>query len=348
MTSPSVEDELFSAADQKLIEEFLDEEPQWQHWTGDAWTLLDIGDLETHWALAIRKGRSTFETISGGHRHVTADFGHPRDARRFMIMKLGDSRRRSRGMHDINPAEPASGVTVTQVGTGFRLSWTGGEANFRSDTDLVLFSWVATAPPADIAASFRHINGEPLFDLGIRFETRQQPPLRGVMDSEPVESDPALQADLAIIDDFLAESLLWSRRPSWDPIILDVADFDAEWVLRRDEGGYLFERRSQGGRTASGTFSSARGARRFAVMELGRLWRESRPVRSIWHRVPAPGTQVHSVPAGHRLTWEGGEAVFAMDYSAINFSWIAAAELADIAASYRDPNGEPLFDLDAG
>src|SRR6188472_3683070 len=157
MTSPSVEDELFSAADQELIDEFLDEDPQWQHWTGDASTLLDIGDLETHWVLASRKGRSTFETISRGHRHLIADFGHARDARRFMIMKLGDFRRRSRGMPDINPAEPASGVAVTQVGTGYRLSWTSGEANFRSDIDLVLFSWVATATPADIAASFRHI-----------------------------------------------------------------------------------------------------------------------------------------------------------------------------------------------
>ena len=30
---------------------------------------------------------------------------------------------------------------------------------------------------------------------------------------------------------------------------------------------------------------------------------------------------------------------------AIRFSWIATAELADIAASFSHPNGEPLFDL---
>jgi hypothetical protein len=34
-----------------------------------------------------------------------------------------------------------------------------------------------------------------------------------------------------------------------------------------------------------------------------------------------------------------------MDYHAINFSWIAAAGLAEIAASYRHPDGEPLFGL---
>jgi hypothetical protein len=34
------------------------------------------------------------------------------------------------------------------------------------------------------------------------------------------------------------------------------------------------------------------------------------------------------------------------DHQAINFSWIATAELAKIVASYTHPNGEPLFDLD--
>ena len=33
-----------------------------------------------------------------------------------------------------------------------------------------------------------------------------------------------------------------------------------------------------------------------------------------------------------------------MDYDAIRFSWIATADLADIAASASHPNGEPLFE----
>jgi hypothetical protein len=31
----------------------------------------------------------------------------------------------------------------------------------------------------------------------------------------------------------------------------------------------------------------------------------------------------------------------------LDFSWVATAELADIAASYQNPNGDPLFDLNA-
>jgi hypothetical protein len=523
MPTPAEEARSF-AADQTLIDRFLAEDPYWQYWTGDASTLLDIGDQETHWVLAIRKGRPTFETISRGHRHVTAAFGHARDARRFMIMKLGDSWRSDRGMPDIGPTEPAPGTTLARASPGYRLSWPGGEAWTSSDDDAVLFSWLATATPVDIARSFRHLNGEPLFDLGVRFDTRQQRPPGREMDPQPLEippsegidpadlaviddvaarlgwarrpaagtevlalgdgqvgralthrrsqfvyestvgaidrkaictfataaaarrflvaelggilrmqarlpivqpsrpapgctieegptglkvtfpagranfnlgavghqhaltfswvadatladiaasfqdpdgtpifdlgrasrerdarvviapeDDPTLQADLAVIDDFLAESLLWSRRPGQEPVMLDIADFDAEWVLGPGEDGYVFEYRSQGRRTVYGTFSGARGPRRFAVMELGRLWRQSRAVRSIWHRVPAPGTQIHSSPTGHRLTWAGGEARFVMDYHAINFSWIAAAGLAEIAASYRHPDGEPLF-----
>jgi hypothetical protein len=110
MPTPA-EDALSFAADQSLIDRFLPEDPYWQYWTGDASTLLDIGDQETHWVLAIRKGRPTFETISRGHRHVTAAFGHARDARRFMIMKLGDSWRSDRRMPDIGPTEPAPGTT---------------------------------------------------------------------------------------------------------------------------------------------------------------------------------------------------------------------------------------------
>jgi hypothetical protein len=33
-------------------------------------------------------------------------------------------------------------------------------------------SWVARAEVADIAASYGDLNGAPLFDLGIRYETR--------------------------------------------------------------------------------------------------------------------------------------------------------------------------------
>jgi hypothetical protein len=114
-------------------------------------------------------------------------------------------------------------------------------------------------------------------------------------------------------------------------------------VLARNDSGYTIEDRRR--RNVYGTFSSARGARRYAIMELGRLWRESHGLKPIWPRQLAPGSRVQKLPNGCRLTWNGGEARFRMDYNAIRFSWITTAGLADIAASFSHPNGQPLFDL---
>lgn len=75
------------------------------------------------------------------------------------------------------------------------------------------------------------------------------------------------------------------------------------------------------------------------------MWRQSHGLKSIWPKHPTPGSRLLKHPDGYRLTWNGGEARFRMDYDAIRFSWIATAELADIAASFSHPNGEPLFDL---
>jgi hypothetical protein len=155
--------------------------------------------------------------------------------------------------------------------------------------------------------------------------------------------DPDLVGDLVVIDDFLAKDPLWSRRPGVDPLVLDIATFSTEWVLARTDSGHTIENRRS--RNVFGTFSSARGARRFAIMELGRLWRQSHGRKSIWPKHPAPGSRLLEHPDGYRLTWNGSEAKFRMDYDAIRFSWIATAELADIAASFSHPNGEPLFDL---
>jgi hypothetical protein len=543
MTSPPADGDFSVRAVRSMVDAFLAEEPLLKERKGDAATILDIGDLEDHLVLAVRKGVVTFETISRNHRHVTAEFGRELDAWSFLIMQLGSSRRSAKRMQDINPRELAPGTTLERGPSGYWLTWRGGAAIFHRDSDAIHFSWVARAEPADIAASYRHVNGEPLFDLGVRFETqRTDPPPPGrVMVPPPVETvppddldaadlavidavaadlkwtrrpatgaeilslgdaqvgraisyrqsqfvyehtvgrdwrkaectfstaavarrfliaelgsivrmqkrmrtirpklagpdcsiekgptsflvtspagqatfnlgfnghghalvfswvaaasltsiaasyrdphgqpvftpscllpsptserppsahatepvatgtaasmviqddDPDLSADLAVIDDFLTKSLLWSRRPGVDPLVLDIATFDAEWVLARTDSGYTIEERRR--RNVFGTFSSARGARRYAIMELGRLWRESHGLKPIWPKHLAPGSRLQKLPNDYRLTWNGREARFRMDYNAIRFSWIATAELADIAASFSHPNGEPLFDL---
>ena len=58
------------------------------------------------------------------------------------------------------------------------LSWAGGRATFpagdKGHQQMLTFSVVVTAELAEVTASYRHPNGEPLFDLG----QRPQPPAR--------------------------------------------------------------------------------------------------------------------------------------------------------------------------
>lgn len=346
--TPAVDARSF-AAEQSLIDGFLAEDPSWQYWTGDAATLLDIGDQETHWVLAIRKGRPTFETISRGHRRVAAAFGHARDARRFMIMQLGDSWRSDRGMPDIGPTEPAPGTTLARASPGYRLSWPAGEARISSD-DAMLFSWLATATPTDIARSFRHLNGEPLFDLGVRFDT-PRPPGRA-MDPQPVEVPPSEgidPADLAVIDD-VAARLGWARRPAEGTEVLALGDGQVGRALTYRRSQFVYESTvGATDRKAICTVATAAAARRFLVAELGGILRMQARLPIVLPSRPAPGCTIEQEPTGFNVTFPAGWANFNLGavghQRALIFSWVADAALADVAASFQDPDGTPIFDL---
>jgi hypothetical protein len=49
------------------------------------------------------------------------------------------------------------------------------------------------------------------------------------------------------------------------------------------------------------------------------------------------------------LSWAGGRATFPADdkghQQMLTFSVVVTAEVAEVTAGYRHPNGEPLFDL---
>ena len=215
-------------ADWALIEQFIAEDVEWQRWPGDEGTILDIGDLETHWVLAERDGRFTFETISRGHRTVTADFAVARDARCFLLMRLGGSWRYRRRLPDIICRDVAPGTTLVDEPSGHRLAWPEGAALFVSRYDAVEFSWVAGAEPAVIAASYRHPNGEPLFDLGqAEVARRVRPgPRLATLRPRPLETPPAdadLGSDLPIIDE-LAGEIEWAREEAAAPDVLRAGD----------------------------------------------------------------------------------------------------------------------------
>jgi hypothetical protein len=189
MTDRQSDDDAF-AVDMLLIEELVDE-LSLDRWSGDSETILEVGNLEDTRAVAIRHDLFTFETTSRGVRSTAAVFNSARDARRCLIMALGESLRFRTRMAPIAMNELAAGTELEEVPTGHRLSWPAGEATFYRRYEAVTFSWVADADPATIAASYRHINGEPLFDLGVRAETELVERPRGrVMDPPPIETPP--------------------------------------------------------------------------------------------------------------------------------------------------------------
>ena len=189
MNDQQGQDDAF-AADMLLIDELVDELGL-DRWPADSETILEVGNLEDTRVLAIRHGLYTFETTSRGVRSTAAAFNSARDARRFLIMDLGESLRFRTRMAPIVMKELADGSELEEVPTGHRLSWPGGEATFYRRYEAVTFSWVIDADPASIVASYRHINGEPLFDLGIGAENELVERPRGrAMDPPPIETPP--------------------------------------------------------------------------------------------------------------------------------------------------------------
>jgi hypothetical protein len=351
-TLPASGDSSVRAA-RSLVDAFLAEDPLWQEWKGDGATILDVGDQEDHLVLAVRKGVVTFETISRDHRYLTAEFGRELDAWRFLIMQLGDSWRSDRRMRDINPRKLglAPGTTLERGPSGYWLTWPGGAAIFHSDLDAIGFSWVAQAEPADIAASYRHVNGEPLFDLGLPVEAQgpTPPAPRRVMAPPPVETPPPDDldpADLAVIDAVAAE-LQWARRPATRAETLSVGDDQVGRAISYRQSQFLYEHIvGRDWRKTECTFSTAAGARRFLIAELGGILRMRTRMRTIRPRLAAPDCQIERGPTGFLVTSPAGQATFRLGLGhgqALVFSWVAAESLASIAASYRDPDGRPVF-----
>lgn len=345
------EDEAF-LADMLLIEELVDE-LSLDRWPGDSETILEVGDLDGTRVLAVRHGLFTLEITSRGERSTAAVFSSARDARRYLIMDLGDSWRFRTRMAPIVMKELADGSELEEVPSGYRVSWPGAEATFYRWDEAVTFSWVVGADPATIDASYRHINGEPLFDLGVRATETEvfERPRDRVMEPPPIETPPLDDEDVdyATIDAVLAD-FGWQRRGPSGADILAAGDAQTGRAVAYRQSQFAYESVVPPDyRNTMATFSTATAARRFLIMELSKLIRLRTQLPMIKLNRLAPGCTIEKGPTDFELAWPGGEATFPIGYighqRALDFSWVAMAELADIAASYRHPNGEPLFDL---
>ena len=120
-------------------------------------------------------------------------------------------------------------------------------------------------------------------------------------------------ADRLAIDAVLAD-LRWQRRPPSGADVLAVADRYQGRAIAHRQSQFVYESTSPSGhRATKATFSTAAAARRFMLIELGADGRATLPIGDRGHQ------------------------------QALTFSVVVTAELAEVAASYRHPNGEPLF-----
>jgi hypothetical protein len=323
---------------------------------GDAETILEVGDFETTRVLAERHGLFTFETTSRGQRSTVAVFSAARDARRYMIMDLCyEVFRFHRWTEPIVMERLAPGSEVEEGPTGYRLSWSGGEATFYRRYEAVTFSWVIDADPAAIVASYQDSDGQPLFDLGLPATDQQAEQLPGrVMDPPVIETPPpdAEQVDQATIEAVIAD-LGWEfGTPSGADVFFVSGPGQVGRAIAYRQSQFIYESVvDRDYRKVIATFATAAAARRFMIMELSSMLRTRYRLPKIQPNRLAIGCSIEKGPTDFEITWSGGSANFPLGYighqHALTFSWVAAAELAEIAASYRHPGGEPLFHLNA-
>lgn len=305
------------AVDRALIDAFAAEDPQWQEWPGDPGAILDLGDLETHWVLARRAEGFTFETISRGHRTTTGTFPSARDARCFLLMRLGGAARSRRRLPDLGSVrEVAPGTSLHQQSGRYRLAWRGGAAEFADQYDATEFSWVAGVEPAEIAASYRAADGRPLFlvEVGGPEVVRPRGPVQRPAPAVPPPPDPEAPEELPVLDQ-IAGQIDWARQAVAEADVLAVGDGDAGRVVGYDGAAFVYSSFVRDWRRTVATFSSAAAARRFLVAEIGaiRRTRSGQPIRRV-HRTH-PDTDLVKGPTQFDLTWSGGAAIFGLGYT---------------------------------
>jgi hypothetical protein len=343
-----------AAADMTLIEE-LAGGLRLHRWPGDPGTIVELGDMEVTRLLAHRPGGYTFETTERGKRHIEAVFSTAWDARRVFIMELCESYRFIRGMPPMVMKRLAAGCQLEDGPTGHRLSWPGGEATFHDRSTAMTFSWAIGAGRDTILASYQHVNGLPLFDLGIpadewNLHQRRRPSAK-VMEPEvetppPDDEDPAerLAIDAALAD------LRWQRRPPSGADVLSVADKYQGRAIAYRQAQFVYESTSPSGyRTAKATFSTAAAARRYMLIELGEVFRVRTGMPKLRSDRLAPHCSIEEEPTSLELIWPDGRASFPLGdkgyQQLLTYSVAVTAELAEVTASYGHPSGEPLFDL---
>jgi len=320
-------------------------------WGASPDTLIAVGDAETFYELVRDGDQVAFVEVQRGYRSTQARFSSVTDAVRFLVFTLADQRSGPEWL-PIRHADFAPGTAYAPADGDWVLSWPGGQAvsphrRVRPETARE-FSWVATAAPADIAASYRHPNGEPLFDLGV-IESTERTPRTSTLRPRPAETPPpdpraALEVEAVLA---AAAELGMTRRPVSEGDMLAVGWDHAGRVIGYRHGRFWYQTFAGDHRATVATFSAASAARRFLALELCAIARQRRREPTLRVRGSAVDFTVTKGPTEFEVVGPGVSATFPLgpvgQQQALLFTYCATATLEDIMASYRDPAGAPLL-----
>ena len=340
--------------DEALLDDLL-AGTQRKRWPPSDGALLEVGDPEVQFALALREGEPSVEKISRGVRRTVARFSDQSAAYRLLVLLLAEDRRADRGWPPIDHERLAPSAELTDGPEGQRLTWPGGWAVFPpgrfGKLAALSFSWAAQVAPAEIVQSYGNLNGEPLFDLGIADSAKGNRPARSTLRSRPPETPPpdsSADSEIAAVLATAAE-IGWYRLPDAEGDVLTVGHEDTGRIVGFRHG--MFEYRSFAGAhcTIRATASTAAAARRLLVMEAAAIARTRRRQQPIQLRVrgPAAGFTVTKGPTEFVAEGDGVRATFPLgpvaEQQALLFTHAANATVDDIVASFQDPTGAPLL-----
>ena len=158
--------------------------------------------------------------------------------------------------------------------------------------------------------------------------------------------DELADLDLPAVESAAAE-LGWQVLPAGPPDVLAVGVGGVGRVITFRQRTYVCESFVDDRRIGKASFSSARSARRFLIMDMAAIRRTQRRLRPLRPASPAPGFSLERGPTGYRLVGPDVDATFPIGpvgrQNALDFSRVALAAAEEIVASYADRDGAPLF-----
>jgi hypothetical protein len=155
-------------------------------------------------------------------------------------------------------------------------------------------------------------------------------------------------AELSVIERLLKPARVTRWPPPADAII-EVGDLETAYVVADEDGQGRFDERQRGQLRLTLTASTVAVALRFLTHRLAEL---ARP--TWWPLINPPeyasGVRLQAVDDGQRLSWDDDWLLFpqqrSVEFEARPFSWVVRAPAAEVMASYLEPSGAPLFQID--